>query len=1604
MARVFLSHSSLDNAAAVAINGWLRDHGWDEVFVDFDPERGIAAGERWEEALNNAANRCEAVIFLVSRNWLASEWCSREFDLARRLSKRLFGVLIDDITVPELPGRFTATWQFTDLIAGDDHKAFPVITPPDGRSTQVTFSQSGLARLRNGLMKAGLDPKFFAWPPKKEPGRAPYRGLSPLDAVDAGIFFGREAPLIEALDALRGMAERAAPRLLVVQGASGAGKSSFLRAGLLPRLAREDRLFCPLPAIRPSRAVLTGDTGLVAALSVALEQSGLVRKKSDLRQIVQDRDALTSLLQSLAAKMRVPALRGEGPLRSPAIVIPVDQAEELFQAESAKESARFLELLRDLCATDRTTEDDPEPLRVIVLFTIRTDSYGPLQSAPPLAELRQTVFSLAPLPRGAFETVIEGPARRLNDAGGQKLLIEPALTAALLSDIEAYGGRDALPLLAFTLQRLFADQGGDGKLGLADYEASGRLTGAIEAAVAHAMTMAESDPEVPRDPDARLALLRRGLIPWLAGIDPATNTPRRKVARLSEIPDEARPLIRHLIEARLLSTDQAPGSDEPTIEPAHEALLRQWGVLAGWLAEDLGLLTTLEGVLSATRDWEANARSADWLAHTAGRLEDAERLLLRPDLVDVAADDDGRRRANIGDKFGPHEHAYLTACRAADNARRDRELDAARQAAAADRRALRNARWGLMVAVVLALIAGSAGVFAELQRRDALAARDAETRAATDAEDQRIAAQTAAVEAEHQRIAAETARIEAEHQRVIAETAANEAERQRQAAETAAAEAERQRLAAENAGIEAELQRIAADTAAAEAQSQRQAAVRAAHQAELQRLAAEDASVEASRQRLAAEISASLAETQAREALRNQRNTMIAMAQGRARQDPIGALMLALSAWPRDANDLFPNSSMAFSAVSEAIIQQAHPSTFINYFPPRDLFFGSSAASFSMNGTFVAVAHRFAFDTKVFLFDISNGTLVSNADLTVPFSIDRISFSTDEPKIILSGQDAQLYWDISHLAEAERLSIARETNSRTESSADSNINLFDLRNARLEHFQSHDFDQVHQIQLGEDETIIDVSFTHDRALIRSGALDFSLRNLTTGETIESAAPLHNPIFSANGAFVISFNAHPLMLIDAATGEIIADLEEEGGVREHLFSPDGSRLAIVNFNHSSTGEEFSTLTVLNMNTGQLILRISGGDIGEISSVIFSPDNARIAFTEFFGRAAGLHVLDISSFQAEALTARSGLYNSDFEISTANSIVLKSENDGFIALSLEGSAIQYFRVSDLLNERSNSIATSRIVDLALTPVIQILLMADNEGLTSIQDLETGLSLNENWVLKDERFSILSLSPDGLRFLSVAENDSLRLREIATGASIGDAMMENFRGRSSDTTRRNHAVFSANGAFILTWSTDGLVQVWDSSTGTAVAPSVQRQMPYLAEVALSSDGRLIVGASVWGEFWIWDWQRDEVLQTQQLWNAAEAGHLAIAFSRDGSRIATGVVAGSSLGDLRLWDAGTGFELATPRAIEFGVESLAFSPDGIRLITRSSDGTIGIWPAPASGNILQIACRFLPHVSGRPGASPERLAQELGLAGLSLPDNCDTYDPPLPPLTTTP
>lgn len=145
MSRLFISNSGADNAEAVAIRTWLAEAGWDDAFLDLDAERGIRPGERWERALNEAASRCEAVLFLLSPSWLGSAWCLEEFHLARHLNKTLVGAIISaDVTVDDLPDRLKSIWQVVNLADGSGKRTFRITPPHTEQEVRVAFSQMGI--------------------------------------------------------------------------------------------------------------------------------------------------------------------------------------------------------------------------------------------------------------------------------------------------------------------------------------------------------------------------------------------------------------------------------------------------------------------------------------------------------------------------------------------------------------------------------------------------------------------------------------------------------------------------------------------------------------------------------------------------------------------------------------------------------------------------------------------------------------------------------------------------------------------------------------------------------------------------------------------------------------------------------------------------------------------------------------------------------------------------------------------------------------------------------------------------------------------------------------------------------------------------------------------------------------------------------------------------------------------------------------------------------------------------------------------------------------------------------------------------------------------
>ena len=472
----------------------------------------------------------------------------------------------------------------------------------------------------------------------RNPERPIYPGLMYFDEDDAAIFFGRGEEIVktlETLDSLRRQGSEA-PRFLLLLGASGSGKSSLARAGVLPRLRKRPAEWLPLRPFRPQKNPIEE---LAVALSMGFEKLGRPRDWKAISTELQEAAESPAGAQRLVRLVRDLALAAQQPEAT--VLITIDQAEELFGYSDGEAAARFLRLLRAGLETgDR---------RLMAIATMRSDFLDQFQNHPVLQDseyphhFRYRNLPVEAMPQKGFPEVIRGPARL---AG---LQLDDGLVDAMVNDT---GTRDALPLLAFTLRRLYDRFRDDGRLTLEEYESLGRLEGAIREAAEQIITDAKPSKE-------ELAALQGAFVPGMVGFNGTEFTRRR--AYFNELPLPAHPLLDRFIEARLLSKQDSGGGK--TIEVAHEALLRTWPLLKEWLEagrDNLRLQASLE---TATREWQERGQSDEDLRHGAW-LDEAEKLLATPGYQTTA---------------DSNERAYLKACRTAQKAWEAREKEVREQ-------------------------------------------------------------------------------------------------------------------------------------------------------------------------------------------------------------------------------------------------------------------------------------------------------------------------------------------------------------------------------------------------------------------------------------------------------------------------------------------------------------------------------------------------------------------------------------------------------------------------------------------------------------------------------------------------------------------------------------------------------------------------------------------------------------------------------------------------------------------------------------------------------------------------------------------------------------
>ncbi|MHC4071716.1 MAG: nSTAND1 domain-containing NTPase, partial [Planctomycetota bacterium] len=565
MSAIFISHSSRDNAAAEELRARLVELGHRSVFLDFDPADGIPAGRNWEQELYRNIRACRAVVVLCSKQSMASKWCFMEITHARALGKPLFPVKIDDCRVD---GVLTDR-QLIDL---------------------TVDKGEGYHRLFRGMLAAGLDPAdALDW----DGSRPPYPGLLCFQEQDAAIFFGRGQEIGEGLDLLNKVRRLGQTGLVMVHGASGTGKSSLVRAGLVPRLRRDSRHWLIVGPVRP-REDPAQELGI--ELANAFQGHGEKRSWKALRRSL--RSAATAQRPEALAEIVVD-LQVAADASQAKVLLVIDQFEELLGHPEDHPASQFLSLLR------ATFDQAANPL--LVLGTMRSDFLAAFQKSPALLDISYESLSVGPLSPEDSAQVIEMPARIA------AIDLEPGLVQALVDDGAT---EDALPLLAFTLRELYERYGGDGLLQVHEYrDALGGLQGAVAKAADNVLRFEEL-------PSEQLAQLRTAFLAMVR-ITEDGNYARRQVS-WDDLPPEIHDDLERFVKARLLV---ASGDGvERMLEVVHEALFRSWDRLARWLEQSAEALQLWHEIEIASRSWDLGGRSNEDLWR-GGRLARAREFI-----------------------------------------------------------------------------------------------------------------------------------------------------------------------------------------------------------------------------------------------------------------------------------------------------------------------------------------------------------------------------------------------------------------------------------------------------------------------------------------------------------------------------------------------------------------------------------------------------------------------------------------------------------------------------------------------------------------------------------------------------------------------------------------------------------------------------------------------------------------------------------------------------------------------------------------------------------------------------------------------------------------
>lgn len=561
MKRVFISYSRRNKTFAERLARDLDDAGL-EVWIDF---RQITAGELWQQEIYRGIERSDFIIYCMSPASVASVWCNKEVAAAREQDKLILPIMVVD-AYDDLQNSEALSWilnvHFINFVDRYE-EAFPE-----------------LLEALPGARPVGV---YDVFDPDKI--QNPFKGLEAFQQTDSHFFFGREKMIERSLKRMQ-----ETPFLALV-GASGSGKSSLVRAGILPALRKGNII--PHSETWRTAIFTPGNKPLESLVTRIMPYL----KEDETRTI--DR-VIRNVQQPEIAEQYINTMLEGAPSESRLLIV-IDQFEEVFTRASEAEAKPFIETLVKSAQHD---------MRLQIIVTMRADFFGNLSHYPGLAQLfeQENMIIVTDMTPANIRRAIEGPVQAVG------LKYEEGLVDRILDDVRSQPG--SLPLLQYALRQLF-----DKRAGLVLTQAAYEEIGGVRRALAqHAET-------IFRTLDTGHQEVTRRLLLRLVEVGESGEATRRKVARSelkfddidNQTVDDVIELLtsadsRLLIASREIRTDEDDNSEPTTwLEVSHEALIREWDRFKTWVSSRLEDLQYNTEIRKLAQDWVSGGRDSAYL-------------------------------------------------------------------------------------------------------------------------------------------------------------------------------------------------------------------------------------------------------------------------------------------------------------------------------------------------------------------------------------------------------------------------------------------------------------------------------------------------------------------------------------------------------------------------------------------------------------------------------------------------------------------------------------------------------------------------------------------------------------------------------------------------------------------------------------------------------------------------------------------------------------------------------------------------------------------------------------------------------------------------------